>query len=102
MSFHGDLLGNPADKKLLKADILVCHGESDAFVGAEQVSGFKKQMDSIGASYTFKTYPNSTHAFTNPGATEKGEKYKMPIRYNPAADSASWNDMKVFFDKVLK
>ncbi len=102
VSFHGDLLGNPADKKLLKADILVCHGEADSFVGPEQVNGFKKQMDSIGASYTFKSYPNATHAFTNPGATAKGEKYKLPIKYNPAADSASWNDMKMFFEKVLK
>ncbi|MEO6404055.1 MAG: dienelactone hydrolase family protein, partial [Ferruginibacter sp.] len=32
VSFHGNLIGAPADKNLLKADILVCHGEADAFV----------------------------------------------------------------------
>jgi dienelactone hydrolase len=100
VSFHGSLLGTPADKDLTKAEILVCHGEKDEFVNAE-VAPFKKQMDSIGAKYTFKTYPGATHAFTNPDATEMGKKFKMPIEYNAAADSASWNDMKVFFGRIF-
>jgi dienelactone hydrolase len=101
VSFHGSLLGTPADKYLTKAEILVCHGEKDDFVNAE-VATFKKQMDSIGAKYTFKTYPGATHAFTNPDATEMGKKFKMPIEYNAAADSASWNDMKVFFGRIFR
>lgn len=101
VSFHGSLLGTPADKNLTKAEILVCHGEKDDFVNAE-VAPFKKQMDSIGKTYTFITYPNATHAFTNPDATEMGKKFKMPIEYNAAADSASWNDMKVFFGKIFR
>ena len=101
VSFHGNLLGVPADKNLLKAKILVCHGEADQFINA-QVAPFKKQMDSIGADYTFKQYPNATHAFTNPASTENGEKFKMPIRYNGAADTASWNDMKDFFARIFK
>jgi len=101
VSFHGSLLGTPADKNLTKAEILVCHGEKDDFVNAE-VAPFKKQMDSIGKAYTFITYPNATHAFTNPDATETGKKFNMPIEYNKAADSASWNDMKVFFGKIFR
>lgn len=101
VSFHGSLLGTPADKNLTKAEILVCHGEKDDFVNAE-VAPFKKQMDSIGKSYTFKTYPGATHAFTNPDATEMGKKFNMPIEYNAAADSASWNDMKDFFGKIFR
>ena len=62
---------------------------------------FKKQMDSVGADYTFKAYPNAVHAFTNPAATENGEKFKIPIKYNAAADSASWNDMKEFFGRIF-
>ena len=100
VSFHGDLSGVPVNKNLLKAKILVCHGEADQFVNPE-VSAFKKSMDSAGIDYTFKSYPNATHAFTNPGATEKGKKYNMPIEYNAAADAASWNDMKVFFAKIF-
>ena len=101
VSFHGELLGAPAKKDLLKAKILVCQGGDDQFT-LKSVPEFKKQMDSIGADYTFKEYPNATHAFTNPDATATGEKFNMPIRYNAAADSASWNDMKDFFGKIFK
>lgn len=100
VSFHGDLSGVPVNKDLLKAKILVCHGDSDQFVNPE-VAGFKKSMDSAGVDYTFKSYANATHAFTNPAATEKGKKYNMPIEYNAAADTASWNDMKDFFKKIF-
>ncbi len=102
VSFHGNLTVVPADKSLLKAPILVCHGDDDQFVKADEVALFKKQMDSIGATYTFKSYPGATHAFTNPNATAVGEKFKIPIAYNAAADSASWKDMKDFFGKIFK
>lgn len=101
VSFHGGLGGVPVKKELLKAKILVCHGEADDFVNKE-VEPFKRSMDSAGVEYTFKSYPKATHAFTNPGATEKGKKFNMPIEYNAAADTASWNDMKDFFGKVFK
>jgi dienelactone hydrolase len=101
VSFHGDLSGAPVNKDLLKAKVLICHGEADQFVTAQAVDAFKKSMDSAGVPFTFKSYPNATHAFTNPAATEKGKKYDMPIAYNAAADSASWNDMKDFFKKIF-
>jgi hypothetical protein len=31
-----------------------------------------------------------------------GEKFKIPIAYNAAADTASWNDMKTFFGTIFK
>ena len=102
VSFHGTLAGAPADKNLLKAKILVCHGMADQLVKPEEVEKFKKQMDSIGADYTFKQYPNATHAFTNPASDANAEKFKMPVKYNPEADSASWNDMKDFFARIFK
>ncbi|MEP7165398.1 MAG: dienelactone hydrolase family protein [Ferruginibacter sp.] len=102
VSFHGSLVGVPADKSLLKAPLLICHGETDQFVKQEEVAIFKKQLDSIGAFYTFKSYPGATHAFTNPAATAMGKKFSIPIEYNAAADSASWNDMKAFFRKIFR
>ena len=102
VSFHGGLVGTPADKNLLKAKVLVCHGADDQFVKPEEVATFKKQMDSIGADYTFKQYAGAKHAFSNPAATEMGQKFKIPIAYNAAADSTSWNDMKDFFEKIFK
>lgn len=102
VSFHGGLAGVPPVKGQTKAQILVCHGAADSFVPAAEVATFKKQLDSTGTPYTFKEYANATHAFTNSNATEKGKKFNMPITYNSAADTASWNDMKIFFDKLFK
>jgi dienelactone hydrolase len=102
VSFHGNLSGVPASKENLKAAILVCHGLADKFVSEQDLHMFKKQMDSIGAVYTVKTYPDATHAFTNPAATDKGKKFNMPIAYNAQADTASWKDMQVFFGTIFK
>jgi dienelactone hydrolase len=102
VSFHGNLNVVQPNKDLLKAEILVCHGGADPLVPQEEVDLFKKQMDSIGAKYSLKIYEGALHAFTNPAATEKGEKFNLPIAYNAAADTTSWNDMKVFFERVFK
>jgi len=101
VSFHGSLLGTPARKDLLKTKLLVLHGNADPLVNP-QVAQFKKQMDSIGADYKFIGYDSAMHAFTNPDATELGKKFKMPIAYNAAADTASWKEMQTFFGNVLK
>lgn len=101
VSFHGDLRGVPPQKGNA-TQFLICHGASDDFVPQQQVDAFRKSMDSAGITYTFKAYGGATHAFTNPAATAKGEQFKMPIRYNGAADTASWNDMKAFFERVLQ
>jgi dienelactone hydrolase len=102
VSFHGGLGGAPIRKDLLKAAVLVAHGGADPFVPQPEVDAFRKGMDSIGARYSFKVYPGATHAFTNPDATETGKKFSIPIAYNGAADSASWNDMKGFLGTVFK
>ena len=102
VSFHGSLAGVPPKKELLKSDILVCHGDADPFVPGTEVDQFKKAMDSVQARYTFNAYPGASHAFTNPAATETGKRFNLPIAYDAAADSASWNDMKAFFGRVLK
>ena len=100
ISFHGGLAGVPPQKGT-KARFLICHGGADSFVPQPQVDAFKKSMDSAGVAYTFKVYDGATHAFTNPKATETGAKFNMPIKYNAAADTASWNDMKTFLGTIL-
>jgi dienelactone hydrolase len=102
VSFHGTLLGTPARKDLLRTKILVCHGNADQYVTPEDVAEFKKQMDSIGASYTFIGYDGAMHAFSNPDATELGKKFKVAIAYNAQADTASWSAMKGFFATLFK
>jgi len=103
VSFHGGLDGLlPAKKGEVKARVLVCNGAADEYVTADQIAAFKSDMDSAGASYTFKSFDGAVHSFTNPAADSLGKKFDMKIAYNAAADSASWADMKAFFQDVLK
>jgi len=102
VSFHGGLKGVTADKEVLKASILVCQGGSDKFVPQSDRDQFRHQLDSIGATYSFITYPGALHAFSNPAATELGKKFNLAIEYNKSADVNSWNDMKKFFNTLLK
>jgi dienelactone hydrolase len=101
VSFHGGLTGFKADPAIKNTPVLVCNGAADKFVSQEDKDNFKNQMDAAGAAYEFKEYEGALHAFTNPKSTEAGEKFNMPIAYNAAADSASWNDMKEFFSKYF-
>ena len=101
VSFHGSLIGTPARKDLLRTKLLVLHGNADKFVTPDMVAAFKKQMDSIGAAYTFIAYDSATHAWTNPASTANGQKFHMPIAYNGKADTASWEAMKTFFAGVF-
>ena len=101
VSFHGGLATVPAVKGVVKGKILVCHGAADQFVPATDVANFKKNLDTTGVAYTFISYKDATHAFTNPAATENGKKFKLPIAYNLAADKKSWADMIAFFKTIF-
>ncbi|MGE4289101.1 MAG: dienelactone hydrolase family protein [Salinivirgaceae bacterium] len=101
VSFHGGLAGFKADPAIKNTHVLVCNGAADKFVSQEDKDNFKNQMNAAGATYEFKEYEGALHAFTNPETTEAGRKFNMPIAYNAAADSASWNDMKEFFSKYF-
>lgn len=102
VSFHGALAGPAPDKRLLKAQILVCHGAADGFVPVADSLSFRAGLDSIGAVYQFKSYTGAKHAFTNPEADSTAKKYSMDIAYNEAADKASWEDMKLFFERIFR
>lgn len=102
VSFHGGLGGVQPKKGAIYGEILVCQGGADPFVPEPEQAAFKKSMDSIGAKYTFISYPGALHAFSNPNATALGEKFKLPLAYNAAADTASWKDMQRLFQTVLR
>ncbi|MET0025992.1 MAG: dienelactone hydrolase family protein [Candidatus Thiodiazotropha sp.] len=99
-SFHGSLApSEPAQKDKVKAELLVFNGGADPFVKAEQISAFKEEMDQAGVTYHFYDYPGAKHAFTNPGATELGEKFGLPLAYQKEADEQSW---AVFSDALKR
>jgi dienelactone hydrolase len=99
VSFHGLLsTQKPAEKGKVKAQILALTGSDDPFVPADQVEGFKKEMDAAGVKYNLIVYPGAKHAFTNPNAAQ----YGMPqLAYNADADKKSWAEMLKFFKQVL-
>lgn len=102
VSFHGNLATEaPAEKGGVKGKVLVLHGADDPMVPPEQVEAFKKEMDAAEVDYTFIAYPGAKHGFTDPGATEKGKKYEMPLEYNEKADEQSWAAMTEFFVELF-
>ena len=102
-SFHGALrAAHQAKKGEFKPAVLICHGEADGMVPAEDQAAFHKEMEDLGADYEFHSYPGAKHGFTNPEATDKGKKYNLPLAYDERTDRQSWEDMKTFWAKVFR
>lgn len=102
-AFHGGI-GLPIwpEEDGVKAKVLVCNGADDPFVTAEQLANFKNKMDSAGVDYNYIAYEGAVHSFTSKAADEMGKKFDMPLAYNAAADSASWEEMKKLFEGSFK
>lgn len=94
-SFHCSL--DPVKKAtegIFNGKILVMNGAADPLVSQESIAAFKAEMDSARIDYTFVNYPDALHAFTNPKATEVGEKFSLPVAYNKQADEQSWAELE--------
>lgn len=94
-SFHGALSGDMKFKKDDDLRVFIFNGADDPMVTSEQLASVRKSLNDANIRNTIENYPGAKHAFTNPGATEKGEKYGLPLAYNEKADKDSW-------DKFLK
>jgi dienelactone hydrolase len=101
-SFHGSLgTKTPAKAGGVKSKMLVMNGADDPFVKPEAIDAFKKEMDAAKVDYKFINYPGAVHAFTNPQATEAGQKFKLPLAYNEKADKESKAEMLKFFSAIF-
>lgn len=102
-SFHGNLATQkPMPRGVFGGKIFVAQGGADPFVPKEQVDAFKKEMDDAGATYEVVEYPGALHGFTNPAATESGQKHNLPLKYDPAADAASWQKLTELLAQTWK
>ena len=102
VSFHGDLEPHTTiQANQVRSKILVCHGANDTMIPQEKVINFKKEMDTAGVDYKFVSYEGALHGFTNPQATENGNKFGIPLAHNKQADQASWEEMKSFFTQIF-
>jgi dienelactone hydrolase len=99
VSFHGGLDSpNPTDGKNIKGKVLALHGADDPFVPAKDIAAFEKEMQDAKVDYKLVSYPGAVHAFTQKAA---GNDNSKGAAYNEAADKASWEEMKQFFERLF-
>lgn len=100
-SFHGSLgAATPARPGAVKAKVLVLTGAADPMVPEEQVEAFRQEMATAAVPTEIHSYPGALHAFTNPGATEIGKKYDLPIAYDADADVQSFKELTEFLSEL--
>lgn len=99
VSFHGllDTMA-PAQPGVMKARLLICHGDADPMVPRDQVRAFQDEMDHAGGNWHLHSYSGVRHGFTDVGSDARG----IPaVAYDASADHDSWAAMHRFLDEVL-
>lgn len=100
VSFHGGLDSpTPDDGKNVKARLLICHGEADPFVKADDIAAFKAEMNDASVDWQMNIYAHAVHSFTQPMA---GNDPSRGAAYNASADRRSWQAMRLFFDELFE
>jgi dienelactone hydrolase len=102
--FHASLgLNTPAPAPgTVKAKVLVLNGADDPFVKREEYEALKKDFDAAKVEYRVIQYPGAVHAFTNPEATELGQKFNLPLQYDAQADREAKAEASKFFAANLQ
>jgi dienelactone hydrolase len=94
-AFHAGLqLPIQPQKDKISTKVLVCNGAADPMVTEEHIKNYKQSMKDVGVDLKFVSYEGAQHAFTNPGATDMGKKFNLPLAYDEKADQASWEELK--------
>ncbi len=102
-SFHGSLRSPiKAHKGAFKGDVYIFNGAADPMVKPEDLKDIQKEFKEAGIDMQLKNYDGAQHAFTNPGATELGKKFALPLSYNAAADQDSWDTLIQWLSSELK
>jgi dienelactone hydrolase len=103
-AFHGSLPGDSisiAELNRPAGRIAVYAGEADPMITADGLKSLAGKLDDLGADYQIIRYPLAKHSFTNPGATEKGREFNLPLEYNELADQSSWDHMQLLLQSVF-
>ena len=98
VSFHGELDSPmPAQPGILKAKILILHGDADPVVPFEKLIVFREEMRSVNANWEIDIYSDAKHSFTGEGVSGQ-----MPeAGLNPQAEARSWQKMVHFFKEIF-
>ncbi|MBM3596314.1 MAG: dienelactone hydrolase family protein, partial [Alphaproteobacteria bacterium] len=100
ISFHG-LLATPLHARagVVKARLLVLHGDADPMVPREQVAGFMAEMDHAKANWHLHVYSGVRHGFTDLASDLRDLD---AVAYDASADRQSWAASMAFLDEVLE
>lgn len=82
--------------------VLVANGAADPFIKPEDVANWSKAMDAVGADYEYVAYPDTKHAYTDPGATAKGETFNLPLVYQEESDADAWMKLQALLDRAFQ
>lgn len=102
VSFHGSLGSEvTAEPGSIRARIQVYTGGADPLVPVDQVVAFVEEMQLAGADVTLRSFPGAMHSFMNPGASEVGERFEMPLAYDEHAATAAWAGTLAFYRELF-
>jgi dienelactone hydrolase len=102
VSFHGSLVTTrPEDAKNIKAKVLVLHGAADPNQSAnmDAVKSLTEEMENANVDYKIVLYGGAVHSFTDVSA---GGDPSRGSAYDEDADKRSWDEMRMFFNEILK
>jgi dienelactone hydrolase len=98
VGFHPGLDATPQDASAVRGKVLVCAGEKDPVVTAEQRAAFAAEMSAAGVDWQLYLLGGAGHSFTN----REIDAYGFPgFAYHAVADRRSWLAMQNLFDEVL-
>ncbi len=96
-TFHAAVGGLAPIAGPMDTPVWIFTGEEDPMADPEEVERAAEEMRAAGAEVHVTRYPGVTHAFTNPGADDKAEKFDLPLSYDPVADRDSLEKTLGFF-----
>ncbi len=100
VSFHGGLgTPKPAERGKVIAKVLALHGADDPHVPPQEVQDFIREMTAAGVDWQLVHYGGAVHSFTDWNA---GSDPSKGSAYNKAADTRSWEAMKVFMQELFR
>ena len=78
--------------------MLAQHGGDDPYVPAEELAGFRKEMEDAKVKATVTVYEGAVHSFTDWNA---GSDPTQGAAYNEEVDKASWQELLTFLGTHL-
>jgi dienelactone hydrolase len=102
VGFHPGLsLGALSDAARLSAKVLICVGDEDPYVPAQDLQRFIGEMHAAGADCQVLLLLGAPHSFTNPERYAYKIDVASGVGYDPVADRRSWAAMKNLFAEAL-